>query len=229
MKTKFLSILMLSVALTFTAVAQDNPKNIYSVRPGFSLPMGDYNELAKPMYNYQLDWQHYLNPSFAVGLGFLSGGNGFDADKAAENVLSNYPQATMSTVEAGNYKYTALYGMFTYNLTPTKKLKVELTTRLGAVFSKYPALSVTAEDAIFYYLRSEEESANATSFYYTGALVLRYPVSNTFDLSLSNEFVGFTGNYSIDGIDRISNTRYTAKYKQPYTAIFTSIGLNWKM
>lgn len=228
MKSKILLTFMLAVVITLSAFAQDTSKNIFSVRPGFSFPMGDYNELAKPMYNYQLDWQHYIQPSFALGLGLLSGGNAFDADKAAQNILSNFPQATLSTVAADNYKYTALYGMLTYNLTPTKKLKVELTTRLGAVFSRHPALSVTAEDATYYYLRSEEESANATSFYYTGALVFRYPMSDKFDLSLSNEFVGFTGNYTVNGFDRINFVSYTAKYKQPYTAIFTSLGLNWK-
>ena len=56
MKSKILLTFMLAVVITLSAFAQDTSKNIFSVRPGFSFPMGDYNELAKPMYNYQLDW-----------------------------------------------------------------------------------------------------------------------------------------------------------------------------
>jgi len=228
--TKLLSVLSLTVLYSLNVLAQDDPKNILSIRPGFSIPLGDYNELAQTSYNYQIDWQHYLKDGqFAVGLGLLNGGNGFDVDKATRNVLANNPNATMATVEAGNYRYSSLYGIFTYNLTAGKKLNVELTTRLGLLLSTNPEFSVVAEDAFFYYVNGKDESASALSTYYTGALVFRYPLSDTFDLSLSNEVVGFNANYTIKTTDFLNNISYESKSKQNYAALFTSIGLNWKL
>lgn len=210
------------------AVLFAQSKNMFTVRPGFSFPIGDFNELANPTYNVQVDWQHYFNEKAAFGIGFLSGGNKFDATAAANNVLSNVPGATLATVAAQNYKYTALYGMATYNFTSTHKLAVEFTTRLGVAFSKQPAVSVYAADAFSDYVDVEESSSSATSFYYTGALVLRYPISDRFDISLSNEYVKFSANYNISGIDYLAAGTYTTKTKQNYSLIFTSIGLNWK-
>ncbi|MCC6684778.1 MAG: hypothetical protein IT247_06885 [Bacteroidia bacterium] len=220
-------VLLLLIFFGTQLIAQD-VKNIYSVRPGFSFPIGDFNDLANPMYNYQIDWQHYFNTKSAFGFGFLSGGNKFDANQAAQNVLSNTPLATLATVAADNYKYTAVYGMATYNFTPNKKMAVEFTTRLGVCFSRYPSLSVYADDPLYIYINAEESSANATSFYYTGALVFRYPLSEKFDLSFSNEVVGFAANYTIKGTDYLTSNNYTAKAKQNYNLVFTSIGLNWK-
>lgn len=229
MKKLLISCALLSISY-LTVSAQNESKNILSIRPGFSIPLGDYNELAKTSYNYQIDWQHYMSErKFAVGLGLLNGGNVFDVEKAAQNVLTNIPSATLATVEAGNYRYSSLYGIFTYNLTAGKKLNVELTTRLGLVLSTHPEFSVVAEDAFFYYIDAKDESASALSMYYTGALVLRYPLSDKFDLSLSNELVGFNANYTIRTTDYLNSRTYESELKKNYTALFTSIGLNWKL
>lgn len=203
-------------------------KNIYTVRPGFSFPTSDFKELAKPAYNAQIDWQHYFSERAAFGFGFLSGGNKFDAATAVNNVLNNTPGATIARVSSQNYKYSALYGMITYNFTAGHKLAIEFSTRLGAAFSKHPAVSVYAGNAFVDYVNQEEESASATSFYYTGALVFRYPLSDRFDLSISNEYVKFSANYHINGVDNLTATPYTANTKQNYSLIFTSLGLNWK-
>jgi hypothetical protein len=228
MKRKLILSAFLSICMHH-AIAQNESSNIISVRPGLSIPLGGYNELAKTSYNYQIDWQHYLSEGkFAVGLGVLNGGNGFDVEQAAANVAAYIPNATLITIEAGNYRYSSLYGIFTYNLTAGRKLNVELSTRLGLVLSTNPGFSVVAEDQFNYYLKAKDESASALSTYYTGALVLRYPLSEIFDISLSNELVGFSADYTIKTNDYLSSASYESKLRQNYAAVFSSIGLNWK-
>ncbi|MBX7204705.1 MAG: hypothetical protein K1X81_04735 [Bacteroidia bacterium] len=222
-------LILLGVAhlVTIAAHSQD-VKSVISIRPGFSFPTGDYRALAAAQYNAQIDWQHYFSPKAALGFGFLQGGNKFEADEAAGNLLNNTPGATIATVAANNYKYTAVYGMATYNFTSSHKLAVEFTTRLGVCFSTYPAISAYAADALFDYVDASETSDAGTSFYYTGALVLRYPLSERFDISLSNEYVRFTGKYNTKGTDYLTMQSYTSSFKQDYSLIFTSVGLNWK-
>lgn len=236
--THAIALFALSIITITNGIAQNNPgkKPIYfSFRPGINMPLADYKATAytKPTMNYQIDVSYGLSEKTSVGIGIMRGGNNVDAQKIADEIVSNSIfNGAQSTVASDPYRFTAPYILYAYTFTNSdSKLKVQAAARLGAVFTTAPASTYEfAVSGIGVLSSVEYSSSNTTSLYYTGSLNLTYPVTSRFNIGLSTELASWKAEYTTTETDLLNfGSQTDISYKQSHSILFTSLGFQWRI